>query len=55
MNEQKPEQNIDADQVVVNNAPDGGGVDNNEGDAAPAEKPDTNGDDAQQDTGALQE
>lgn len=25
--------NVEADQVVVNNAPDGGGVDNNEGDA----------------------
>lgn len=36
-----PEQNIDADQVVVNNAPDGGGVDNEApepADDAPAEE-----------------
>lgn len=31
-----PEQNVEADQVVINNAPDGGGVDNNEA-AEPAE------------------
>lgn len=34
LSEQPAEQNIEADQVVVNNAPDGGGVDNNEAPAA---------------------
>lgn len=38
--ESTPEQNIEADQVVVNNAPDGGGVDNNEApEPSPAAEP----------------
>lgn len=34
MSENTPEVNVEADQAVINTAPDGGGVDNNE---APAE------------------
>lgn len=64
MSDQQPEQNVEAEQVVINNAEDGGGVDNNEApEPSPAAEPsegaptegDTSGDEAQQDTGALQE
>lgn len=37
MSETTPEVNVDADQAVINTAPDGGGVDNNE--AVPTEAP----------------
>ena len=60
MSDSTPEQNIEGDQVVVNNAPDGGGNDGDVQNDAPAggestEGGDTSGDEAQQDTGALQE
>lgn len=37
MSESTPEINVEADQAVVNTAPDGGGVDNNEAPGAAAE------------------